>query len=155
MLVDDRRDTTPRNWPQRLKPMRFDAALVFNTNTRNALAVWRAGIRQRVCWAYKPIGMLLGNRRVAVHRSHPPIHESEFALAFVRRLGAKPSRRDCAPTLEIDTATRQAGRRRASRATSAPPARCSACTRATTTAHTTGPIEHTPSWSTGWPSMAG
>jgi ADP-heptose:LPS heptosyltransferase len=89
----------------RLKAMRFDAALVFSTNTRNCLAVWLARIPQRVCWAYKPVGFLLGNRRVAVRRSHPPIHESDFALAFVRRLGGSTDLAGFLPKLEVDAAT--------------------------------------------------
>ena len=71
----------------RLRPLQFDAALVINTNTRNCRAVWRAGIRRRVCWRYKVAGWLFGNQHVRVHRSHPPIHESDFAMAFVTRLG--------------------------------------------------------------------
>lgn len=91
---------------QRLRALQFDAALVFNSNTRNCLAVWAAHIRSRVCWAYKPLGWLSATHRVALHRSHPPVHEAEFALAFVRRLGARAELAALAPRLEIDTATR-------------------------------------------------
>lgn len=91
----------------RLKAMQFDAAIVFSTNTRNCLAVWLARIPRRVCWAYKPIGFLTGNRRVAVRRSHPPIHESDFALAFVRRLGGSADVTGFLPTLEVDAATNE------------------------------------------------
>ncbi|HEV3138174.1 MAG TPA: glycosyltransferase family 9 protein, partial [Pirellulales bacterium] len=105
LLVDDPAES-PWQLGRRLKKMRFDAALVFNTNTRNCLAVWWAGISKRVCYAYKPAGWLLGNRRVRVHRSHPPIHEAEFALAFVRRLGVKVELAGLSPRLEIDAATR-------------------------------------------------
>jgi ADP-heptose:LPS heptosyltransferase len=70
-----------------LRAGRFDAALLVNTNTRNAFACWLAGIPLRVGWAGKPAGLLLTNRRLHVHRSRPPIHEAEFAMAFLRRLG--------------------------------------------------------------------
>ncbi|MBI3839819.1 MAG: glycosyltransferase family 9 protein [Planctomycetia bacterium] len=111
LLVDDEAES-PWQLGGRLRKMRFDAALVFNTNSRNCLAVWRARIRQRVCWAYKPAGYLLGNRRVEVHRSHPPIHEAEFALAFVRRLGATADLASLSPRLALDATTcqRVAGR---------------------------------------------
>ncbi len=106
-LLVDLEAESPWQLGRRLKKMRFDAALVFNTNTRNCLAVWRARIAERVCWAYKPAGYLLGNRRVEVHRSHPPIHEAEFALAFVRRLGVKADLPSLSPRLDLDAAMRQ------------------------------------------------
>ena len=106
LIIDDPSES-PWQLGRRLKKMRFDAALVFNTNTRNCLAVWRARIAQRVCWAYKPAGYLLGNRCVALHRSHPPIHEAEFALAFARQLGAKAELANLAARLDLDPAMRQ------------------------------------------------
>jgi heptosyltransferase-2 len=105
-IVDDPTDGSAR-LARRLKEKRFDTAVVFNTQTRNCLAVWRAGIRVRVCWGYKPVGFLLGSRRIALHRSHPPLHESKFAMAFVRRLGVEERLADFAPRLEIDDAVRQ------------------------------------------------
>lgn len=93
---------------RRLKQMRFDSALIFNTNTRNCLAVWLARIPRRVAWGCKPIGFLTANHRVAVRRSHPPIHEADFALAFVSRLvpQAGAALQAQLPRLEIDTTTR-------------------------------------------------
>ena len=90
VIVDDPADSTG-DLARRLRPMGFEAALVFNSNLRNCLAVRCAGIPRRVTWAYKAPGLLLGNYRVALHRTHPPVHESEFALAFVRKLGAPRS----------------------------------------------------------------
>ncbi len=63
VIIDDRTESAGQLGSQ-LRTMRFDAALVFNTNTRNALAVWGAGVRRRVTWAYKPAGFLLGNAHV-------------------------------------------------------------------------------------------
>ncbi len=106
VILDEAADG-PRELADRLKPQGFDAALVFNSNTRNCRAVWHAGIARRVCWAYKPAGMLWGNCRVKVHRTHPPIHESEFALHFVRRLGGAAVMANLSPQLHVDTHTRQ------------------------------------------------
>jgi ADP-heptose:LPS heptosyltransferase len=92
--------------------MHFDAAVVFNTTTRACLAVALAGIRQRVMWGYKPAGFLLGTHRVMVHRSHPPIHEAQFALAFARRLGVDVASNPPLPQLAVDAATRQRVRAR-------------------------------------------
>ncbi len=93
LLADDGA-TRAGQLARRLRAGDFDTALVINTNTRNALAVWRAGIGRRVMWSGKPLGRLLGNLRVDVRRSHPPIHEAEFALKFVERLAGRPVRRE-------------------------------------------------------------
>ena len=108
-LVDDLIEDDPKHsgWQLagRLRGGNFDAALVLNTNTRNCLAVWAAGIGTRVCWAYKAAGWLTGNRRLYLHRSHPPVHEAEFALEFVRRLGARCTLADFSPRLVVDPQT--------------------------------------------------
>jgi ADP-heptose:LPS heptosyltransferase len=91
----------------KLRRFRFDAAIVFNTNTRNCLAVWAAGIRCRVCWAFKPAGWLSATHPVKLHRSHPPVHEAEFALAFVRQLGARAELSAVEARLPMNPAIRQ------------------------------------------------
>lgn len=90
-----------------LRSSRCDAALLINTNTRNALAAWLARIPLRVAWAGKPAGLLLGNRRLQLHRSRPPIHESDFALAFLRRLGLPVAATGAVPRLAVDPAARR------------------------------------------------
>lgn len=87
---------------KRLRAGRYDAALVVNASTRNYLAVWLAGIPVRVTWSRRPMGWLLGNRHVTLRRSHPPVHESEFALAFIRNLGTDPSIQPSVPRLLPD-----------------------------------------------------
>ena len=111
VIVDDPADDA-RSLGRRLKSKGFEAALVFNTNTRNCLAVWHAGIGRRVCWASKPAGFLLGNYRVWLHRTHPPVHESEFSLAFVRRLGGAAVMENLSPQLRVDPAACQRVARR-------------------------------------------
>jgi ADP-heptose:LPS heptosyltransferase len=51
--------------------------------------------------------MLLGNYRVLVHRTHPPIHETEFALTFVRKLGGAAVMENLSPRLHVDPHTRE------------------------------------------------
>jgi len=111
VLTDDGKSSS-KELARRLRPQRFHATVVINTNTRNCLAVWRARIPIRVCWAGKPIGLLLGNHRVRLRRSHPPIHESEFALALVKRLGIDPSVMLSPPSLHMDEVVRQRVRAR-------------------------------------------
>jgi len=106
LIVDDAKHSASQ-LASRLKPYHFDTALVVNTNTRNAMAIWRAGIQRRVMWGYKPIGWLLGNDLVRLHRSHPPLHEAEFAMAFARRLGAPGTAGAALPNLRISAAVRE------------------------------------------------
>jgi heptosyltransferase-2 len=101
-IVEDDGCETAWALGRRLRRGRFTAALVINTNHRNAMAVWLAGIPRRVCWGYKPAGCLLGNRRVFLHRSRPPIHESRFAIAFLRRLGVGRDAASMVPCVDVD-----------------------------------------------------
>jgi ADP-heptose:LPS heptosyltransferase len=108
LIVDDPRASASQ-LARRLAKSRFDAAVVLNHNTRSCLAVWLARVPERVCWANKPAGFLCGNRRVALRRSHPPVHESQFAMAFVERLGCPPTKLDpatLAPRLHVDLMAR-------------------------------------------------
>lgn len=101
VLADDR-DWSAGQLARRLRVERFDAALVINASTRNYLAVWLAGIPTRVTSSRRVAGWLLGNRHVTLRRSHPPIHESEYALAFARNLRSDPSIDVSVPELFLD-----------------------------------------------------
>ena len=90
-LLPDRADRHVREVAASLARQRFDAALVINTNRRNLQVVRRAGIPVRVAWSGKLASWLYGNRWVRLRRSHPPVHESVFAMAFVRRLSPELS----------------------------------------------------------------
>ncbi len=99
--IEDDPTWTARDLAHQLKLRRFDTAIVINANTRNALSVWRAGIRRRVGWAYKPTSWIFSNHRVRLHRSRPPVHESEFAMEFVRALVPDVQRARQDPTLAV------------------------------------------------------
>ena len=101
-VLIDNPSWSARQLAKHLRHEHFDAALVVNAKTRNYLAVWMAGIPTRVTWARRPAGWLLGNRHVTLRRSHPPIHESEFALAFARALRSDPSIEVSTPELHLD-----------------------------------------------------
>lgn len=103
VLIDEPAEKAWR-FSRRLRGLKLDAALVFNTNTRNALAVRLAGIRKRVVWGYKPVGMLTATHSVKVHRSRPPIHEAEFAMRFVEKLGVPRTSGPLHAHLPIDPA---------------------------------------------------
>jgi ADP-heptose:LPS heptosyltransferase len=106
VLLDDGK-ASARALAAQLRQHAFDAAIAVFTNTRNCLAIWQARIPLRVTWAHKPVGCLLGNRRVWVRRSHPPVHESEFALAFVRRLKNVEGVTLTPPSISVDPDARR------------------------------------------------
>jgi len=104
-IVPDSGSDSPRELGAKLRSGNYDAAVVINSNSRNCLAVWHAAIPHRVCWAYKPAGFIFGNRLVRLHRNRPPIHEAEFASAFVKQLGVSADLSDCRPELAISKKT--------------------------------------------------
>jgi ADP-heptose:LPS heptosyltransferase len=71
-----------------LRIHRLSALLAVYGPLKAALAAWKLRIPLRVGYAYKPSRFLF-NRKVFVHRSHPPIHESLFALSFLKGLGVE------------------------------------------------------------------
>lgn len=73
-----------------LRKHRLHTLLAVYGPLKAAWAAWRLRVPLRVGYAYKPSGFFF-NRRVYVHRSHPPIHESLFALSFLKRLGVEPT----------------------------------------------------------------
>jgi ADP-heptose:LPS heptosyltransferase len=117
VMIDDSAQSY-RALADRLKVENYDAALVFNYTKRACLAAWLARIPRRVCWGYKPLGFLLANRRVLLHRSRPPVHEARFALAFAERLGCAAGELDpidMKARLEVDPAAAALMRRRIER----------------------------------------
>ena len=50
-----------------------------------------------------------------LHRTHPPVHEAEFAMAFVRRLGGAAVMENLSPTLHVDPLSRERVRQRIER----------------------------------------
>lgn len=74
---------------KRLRSMRLHTLMAVYAPFPTSLASFFLKIPVRVGYAYKPSGFLFNNK-VSVHRSHPPVHESKFALAFLERLGVYP-----------------------------------------------------------------
>lgn len=69
-----------------LRSMRLHTLMAVYAPFQAALASFFLQIPVRVGYAYKPSGLLF-NKKVSLRRSHPPVHESRFALAFLERLG--------------------------------------------------------------------
>jgi len=79
---------------RRLRPQRFDLAVVCPNSASSALIAWMAGARRRIGWSYGGRGFLLTDRLVPAmrdrtHRAPEPM--VEYYLALARRLGADPT----------------------------------------------------------------
>ena len=64
----------------------FDTALAPYANWRLLSLIVAAGIKRRVANGFRTY-LPLVNKPVWIHRSHPPIHETTYCLAFLRPLG--------------------------------------------------------------------
>ena len=64
----------------------FDTALAPYANWRLLSLIVAAGIKRRVANGFRSY-LPLVNKPVWIHRSHPPIHETTYCLAFLRPLG--------------------------------------------------------------------
>lgn len=72
-----------------LKAHEFDTALMPFCTWRVASLAVSAGIRRRVANGFRSF-LPLVNRPLWLHRSHPPIHETDYCLAHLKALGYEP-----------------------------------------------------------------
>ena len=91
VLVDDRRGTHLglsgfTKLFRQIAKKSFDAALLPYCNWRQAAMMRAARIPLRVANGYRSYLPLI-NRPLWLHRSHPPVHESDYCLAFLEPLG--------------------------------------------------------------------
>jgi len=95
IIDDDKADENgPRAFMHLVEQLRrgsFDTALMPFCNWRIAMAAAGARIPRRVANGLRLYRPFI-NRPVFLHRSHPPMHEADFALAFLTPLGIKPDK---------------------------------------------------------------
>ncbi len=72
-----------------LRSRRFRVSVVLQTQWRIAAAVFLANIRYRVGPISKPHSYIFYNRGVRQHRSHVEMHETDYNLQLLRRLGIR------------------------------------------------------------------
>ncbi len=82
-------------WGRRLRPERFDAAIVLNPTRFFHTAIFLAGIPIRVGYRRKS-GFLL-NRSIPDTKATRPLHETQYNLELVQLLGAKTA----SPIMEL------------------------------------------------------
>lgn len=114
LLIDDPHDGAWR-LGRRMRGLFADAGLAINYSRRACSAMWLARIPRRIAWGYKLTGCLAANGRVWLHRSRPPIHEADFALAFIRALGIEIPRQVPLTHLPIQSEARATVRARIQR----------------------------------------
>jgi heptosyltransferase-2 len=73
-------------WAQHLREFRFDTALVLHPTLRSHAIVWAAGIPRRIGYGRK--GGWLLTRRLLHRKQEGRRHEADYALDFIRALGA-------------------------------------------------------------------
>jgi ADP-heptose:LPS heptosyltransferase len=72
---------------ERLNRERYDLLLSFPATRENARLARRLQIPVKIGHASKSYNWFAFNRFVTLRRSHPPVHETDFMLAFVHRAG--------------------------------------------------------------------
>src|SRR5262249_5254473 len=86
----------------------FRISVVLQSNLKIAAAMFFANIRYRVGPLSKLHSYFFYNRGVRQHRSHVEMHETDYNLQLVRRLGIRVSSRRIPVRVSLDAESRQA-----------------------------------------------
>jgi ADP-heptose:LPS heptosyltransferase len=81
-------------------------AVVLQSQARIAAALFGAGVRYRVGPLSKPHSFLFYNRGVRQRRSHVEMHETDYNLQLLRRLGIRVGTRNVAPRVNVSEEAR-------------------------------------------------
>ncbi len=84
-----------------IRQRRFRIAVCLQSNWKVAAAIFCAGVRYRVGPLSKPHSYLFYNRGVRQRRSQVEMHEADYNLALLRRLGVRAQTRSIAPRVAI------------------------------------------------------
>jgi ADP-heptose:LPS heptosyltransferase len=84
-----------------IKAKRFKIAVVLQTHWRIALAIYLARVRYRVGPLSKLHSFLLFNRGLRQHRSHVEMHEADYNLQLLRRIGIRVGTRNVETKVEV------------------------------------------------------
>ncbi len=95
---------------QKIRKGRFRMAIVLQSQIRIAWAVFLAGIRYRIGPLSKLHSFLLFNRGVRQGRSRVEMHETDYNLQLLRRLGIRTGTRSIQPSVSISDETKKQGR---------------------------------------------
>ena len=79
----------------------FRIVVVLMTTWRIAAAAWLAGVRYRVGPRSKPHSFLFYNRGMRQHRSLVEMHETDYNLQLLRRIGIRVGSRAVSPTVYL------------------------------------------------------
>ncbi|MGZ3696736.1 MAG: glycosyltransferase family 9 protein [Bdellovibrionota bacterium] len=84
----------------------FKIAIVLQTHRRIALALFLAGVRYRVGPLSKLHSFLFYNRGIRQHRSQVEMHETDYNLQLLRRLGIRVGTRNVATKIHVPDESR-------------------------------------------------
>lgn len=87
-----------------LRRGQFRIAVVLQGNWKIALALILAGIRHRVGPLSKPFSFFFYNRGIRQHRSHVEMHETDYSLQLLRRLGIRVGTRNVSTRISLSQA---------------------------------------------------
>lgn len=90
-----------------LRKGRFRIAIVLQTEWRLALATVLADIRYRVGPLSRPHSFLLFNRGIRQRRSQVEMHEADYNLQLLRRLGIRVGTRNVSTTVAVSNEKRE------------------------------------------------
>lgn len=85
----------------------FRIAVCLQSHWKVAAAIFGAGVRYRVGPLSKPHSFLFYNRGVRQRRSQVEMHEADYNLALLRRLGIRAQTRSIAPRVSVSAEARE------------------------------------------------
>ena len=86
-----------------LRALKFQVAIVLQTQWKIALAVFLAGIRYRVGPLSKVHSFLFYNKGIRQRRSHVEMHETDYNLQLLRPLGIRVGSRSVSTEVRVDS----------------------------------------------------
>lgn len=89
------------NLIRELRERKFKIAVVLHSETKIAAAIFGAGIQNRVGPLSRPHSFLFFNRGIRQRRSHVEMHEADYNLQLLRRLGIRSFSREVLPKVSI------------------------------------------------------
>lgn len=90
-----------RNLTALIQAGKFDVAVTLQSDRRVAFAVWLAGVPRRIGPRSKPHSFLFYNEGIRQHRSRVEMHEADYNLALLERMGIEVQPRRFFPRISL------------------------------------------------------
>ena len=93
-----------------LRKRKFQIAVVLQGGFRVGLALWLSGVRYRIGPLSKFYSFVFYNRGMRQHRSQVEMHEADYNIQLLRRLGIRAGTRSVEPNVHVSEAVREEAR---------------------------------------------